>query len=308
MSFTQGLVLKLPGLEVTPDNIAVMSLDKLAPIGGWHVDGVLGNDVLREFTVRIDYAAKLMTLYRPDAYHVPDGAAVLPLAHGMFTHTVRVAATVTLPGLAPADILCAIDTGASSTTLNSPFVDSSGAIQAVGRTLSRPAYGAGDAHFDTLSARISGFKLGPYLLVNPVVGLSRAKDGVLASDDIQGILGNDVFQRFTLTLDYHDDQLILEPNAALGTPFLADASGLLIIATGDDLRSFEVTAVLPDSPGLEAGLQSGDVIEKIDGGPAARFRLSELKQMLTQDGHNHALTVRRGAQHLDVQLKLRRLI
>jgi hypothetical protein len=308
MSFADGQTLGLPGLDVTVDRMVVMDLDNLTPPAGWRIQGVLGNDVLRSFTVQIDYAAKMLTLYRAGAYRAPEHATVLPLSSAAFSGSVFVPATLTLPGQAPVDISLAIDTGASATDLNSPFVDSSGAIKAVGKTLSYLSRGAGAGSFETLMGRAAGLKLGPYLLVGPVLGLSRATAGALASNSFQGMLGNDVAQRFTLTLDYPDKQLILVPNADLGTPFRIDASGLILVAKGDDLRSFEVERVVPGSPALEAGVQAGDIVEAMDGGPVARYDLSDIKSVLREEGTSHRLTLRRGTQHLDVILKLRRLL
>jgi predicted aspartyl protease len=304
MSFADGQTLSLPGLDITVDRMVVMDLDGLAPVAGWRLQGLLGNDVLRSFTVQIDYAAKMLTLYRAGAYHAPEHATVLPLSDAPNSGSVLVPATLTLPGQAPVDISLAIDTGASATILNSPFVDSNGAIQAVGKTLSHPAYGAGKTKVDTLVGRIAGLKLGPYLLSDPVIGLSRATGGPLGSSDFQGELGNDVFERFTMTIDYPGKQLILVPNADLKSPFRADASGLTLLAKGVDLRSFEVQAVEAGSPASEAGMQAGDVIERMDGGPVARYDLGEIKLILREDGTTHTLTLRRGTQHLDVTLKL----
>jgi C-terminal processing protease CtpA/Prc len=134
------------------------------------------------------------------------------------------------------------------------------------------------------------------------------KDGVFAQSNFQGALGNDVLKRFTVTLDYPDKLLVLEPNADLKTPFRTDASGLTLLATGDDLRTYEVNTVAEGTPAADAGLKQGDVIEQVDGAPASRMSLGELKQLLIQDGRSLRLDVHRGTQHLDVTLKLRRLL
>ena len=300
--------LSLPGLDVVVDRMLVMDLNSIAAGTGWRIGGVLGNDALRSFTVQIDYAAKVLTLYRAGVYHAPALAASLPLSEASHGGTVTVPVTLTLPGQPPVDIRCAIDTGASVTILSSPFVDSSGAIQAVGKTQSHPSLGAGNARFDTLMGRISGLKVGPYRFADPVVGLSRATGGLLAGDEFQGILGNDVLERFTVTLDYPHNSLVLEPNASLAKPFHTDASGMVLIARGADLRSFEVIAVEPESPASHSGIQVGDIVERVDGGPAARYDLGAIKSLLSEEPKSHTLTLRRGAQHLDVTVTLRRLI
>lgn len=308
MSRAPDQVLRLPGLEVEEDGMVVMDLGHLAPIAGHRIDGVLGNDILSECAVRIDYAAGEISFYRPDAYSLPAQATTLPLSSKMFSNGVFVPVTLTLPGRAPEQLRFAIDSGASYSSLNSPYVDSSGAIQAVGKTMARQGYGAGSARIDFLVGRASGLALGPYLMVDPLLGLYRGKDGVFASDDFQGVLGNDVLKRFTVTLDYPDKKLVLEPNAGLKAPFRADASGLSLKATGDDFSDIEVTAVTPGTPAADAGMQEGDAIEAIDGEAAARHHLGNIKQMLTQDGKVVRLDVRRGGKQFHLTLKLRKLI
>jgi predicted aspartyl protease len=308
MSFAEGQTLGLAGLDIKVDRMVVMDLDNLTPTAGWRIQGVLGNDVLRSFTVQIDYKAKMLTLYRAGVYQVPEHAAVLPLSDAHESGSVLVQATLTLPGQAPTDIQLAIDSGASATALNSPFVASSGATKAMGKTISYPSHGAGTAGFETVMGRAAGLKIGPYLLVDPVLGLSGATAGALASYNFQGMIGNDIAQRFTMTIDYPGMRLILVPNADLGTPFRIDASGLMLTAQGDDLRSFKVERVVAGSPAADAGIQPGDIIETLDGGPAARYDLSDIKSVLREEGTSHRLTLRRGTQHLDVSLKLRRLL
>ena len=57
-----------------------------------------------------------------------------------------------------------------------------------------------------------------------------------------------------------------------------------------------------------AGLQADDLITAIDGQPAADFTEGHIEQMFTQDGHEFALTIKRGEKLLQARLKLRRLI
>ena len=308
MSNAPDQKLQLPGLQIEEDNLVVMDLGHLEPLTGHRIDGVLGNDVLSVCAVRIDYAAGEISFYRPDTYAPPAQAVTLPLAGKLFTKAVFVPVTLMLPGRAPEQLRFAIDSGASYSSLNSPYVDSSGAIQAVGKTMTRQAFGADKARIDFLVGRAAGLALGPYLMTAPVLQLYRGKGGVFASDDFQGVLGNDVLKRFTVTLDYPDKKLVIEPNAGFKAPFLADASGLTLKATGDDLHGVEVLAVDPQTPAAEAGMQPGDAIDAVGGTPVARLRLGDIKQTLTRDGKDVRLDVRRGGKRLQLTLKLRKLI
>ena len=308
MSNAPQQVLQLPGLTVQDDNVVMMDLDHLQPALGHRIAGVLGNDILSASITRIDYAAGEITFYRPDAYTPPAQATILPLSSNSSSSGIFVSVTLTLPGRKPDPINFAIDSGASYSSLNSPYVDSSGALQAVGKVMSRPAYGAGSARIDFPVGRASGLALGPYLMTGPVLGLYRGKDGVFASSDFQGVLGEDVLQRFTVTFDYAGKRMVLEPNAGLQAPFRVDASGMVIMAQGDDFRSFQVLALTPDSPATDAGVKEGDQIEQVDGTAASGMSLGDLKHKLSQDGQTLHLTVRRGDKHLDITLKLRKLV
>ena len=50
-------------------------------------------------------------------------------------------------------------------------------------------------------------------------------------------LGGTVLRRFKVIVDYPRQRVILEPNARLHDPFPADASGLVLTATGEEQDS-----------------------------------------------------------------------
>jgi hypothetical protein len=307
MSMAKDLRFELSGLEVPVDSVAVMSLDGLIAASGREVDGVLSVRALSGYIVKIDYAAKVVTLYDPATFHYSGNGATLPFTVSHESGSPIVDGTLFIPGRGPIEIRCAIDAGAKESVLTSPFVDAKGIIQAAGKTVHKPGFGI-DAGFDTLQSRLSGLKLGPYLLTDPVIDLFRAKQGALASSSIDANIGNDILGRFTMIIDYGHQQLILEPNAGLSKPFHADASGLSLVAKGSDLRTFEIIGIAADSPATEAGLQNGDIIETIDGQPATKFRSADIKDMFLDDGRTYRLKIRRGDVHLDIELKLRKLI
>ena len=85
-------------------------------------------------------------------------------------------------------------------------------------------------------------------------------------------------------------------------------SGVVLVARGANLKSFEVAAVTPHSPGSEAGLQKGDVIAGIDGQPAADLDLSGVRDLFRVFGHEYHLTVTRGDHTVEMKLKTKRLV
>ena len=85
-------------------------------------------------------------------------------------------------------------------------------------------------------------------------------------------------------------------------------SGTFLLARGDDFKLFQVWRVLANSPATDAGLAEGDVITSVDGKPAAKLTLEEVRGALRAGERQVELGIRRGEKTLTVRLKLRRLV
>lgn len=305
MGMATGVSFGIGDARVPTQAVAVLPLGGLAPVIGRPLAGIVGFDVISRFVVQIDYAARILTLYDPAVFHYAGKGAVLPFT--FLGNDLQLPVRVVLPGQAPIATVANLDTGANSSELSSHFVDQYDVLHAVGKTLEHPGYGLGGS-YESFDGRIAAIQVGPYTLKDPVVGLSRAKQGTLSRADLGINLGSDVLTRFTVTLDYARQQLILEPNSTLDAPFPTDASGLMVLAKGADFRTFEIISVLAGSAGSDAGLQKGDVIESVDGKPAAQWDRSELQALFMRDGRRCRLVIRRGNRDLDVELRLRKLL
>ena len=305
MGMARGVTFGIGGARIPTQVVAVLPLGGLAPVIGRPVMGIVGFDVIGRFVVRIDYAARMLTLYEPAAFHYAGHGTVLPFTFQ--GNDLQLPVSIELPGRMPIATVANLDTGANSSELSSHFVDANDVLKSIGKTLSRPSFGVGGSYAE-LDARISGVRIGPYELRDPVLGLSRAKEGTLSRADLGLNIGTDILSRFTVTLDYGHQQLMLEPNSRLDAPFRTDASGILFLAKGTDYRRFEIAGVLPDSPAADAGLMQGDVIVSVDGRPAADYTRDQLVELFKRDGRICHLTIGRGRVGLDVKLTLRQLL
>jgi S1-C subfamily serine protease len=102
--------------------------------------------------------------------------------------------------------------------------------------------------------------------------------------------------------------MILEPNAGLAERFEYDMSGVRLRAEGTGFKTLRVSGVVENSPATEAGVREGDVISAINGRPAAEFSLSQIRTMFMQEGKEFLLEIIRGAENMQLRLKLRRLV
>ena len=141
-----------------------------------------------------------------------------------------------------------------------------------------------------------------------MVALTSDTQGSFASKTLGVNLGANILKRFTVIIDYSHKQLILEPNAHLNDPFNADASGLVLKASGDNFKTFSVRALVPDSPAIEAGIQLGDRITAIDGEPLDKYALWQVQELLQKDGMVCQLSLERGDKKFTARLNLRSLL
>lgn len=299
--------LQLGDLALPDFPAALYPLQGLSEASGRLQRGLLGHDVLQRFTVEIDYRSRRVRLYDPARYrYVGPGTAVpfTPDADRPLLH-----ARIKIRGRRPIPARLLLDTGASGLCLilTAPFVELHGlagispAIEApIGTGL------AGELHGSIV--RLQELRLGDLSIRSPTTGLGGENKGFLGRTDIDGVIGNAVFENTRLIVDYAHRRVIVEPQADAGALCDYDRSGLRLIARGPGLRQLMVDYVVPRSPGADAGIRVGDELLLIDGQRAADAGLSDVRQALRAEGALRRLVLMRDADTVRVTLQLRRLL
>lgn len=258
------------------------------------VAGILGYDFLSRFVSRIDYEKSILTLFEPDS--VAETASIeAPLVHNVFTME------CVLDGQHSGIFL--IDTGAGNSLLQKEFSEESGLMENR-RMVEISIMGAGGEESAYLS-RFDSFEIGGFTIENPLFALSTTRQGIGAFTGISGIIGNDILQRFTVTLDYRNQRIGLEKNSLFDDPASKDRSGIMLVR--DATNRILIHRIVPGSPADEAGLLPGDILLSIDRRDAADFgnmedildlfRLSEETEM--------EIMIERKGERLRISLTLR---
>lgn len=303
LGLAKNVTLDLPGAQVPPGTVAVWDFSSILPMLGRPWDGLVGYDVISRLVVRVDYEHKQITFYDPKSF-VADGHVTV-LAVTFLGNLPLVHAKITIPGHAPVDAVCAIDSGADGFHLSTPFTNANHVVEAVPKKISGSSVGAGGESKE-FAGRIASLQLGPYVLREPVTAFSTdVKEGLLASSDIGALIGGEILKRFTVTFDLPHQRILLEANSHFAEPFSANQSGLSLLAEGADFRRFEVDHVEPGSPAELAGVQKGDVVIALSGQAASELDLEKIDQILQQSGHAVAITVQRDRQTLKMTVQLR---
>jgi hypothetical protein len=201
----ESLTLQVDGLTWRGQRAAIV------PIGyptRKHFAGLLGAQILKQYTVRFNFTGRTMSLLDPSTYKPPPDAILVPFELDEDLPIVHVTLDA---GSGPLDARLMVDTGAAAfVELNRPFVDAHGLLSVIPDAASseRPAALGGTAPFLYGTARRVVF--GGVTFDRPRIGLSRATSGSSSRAERDGILGNDLLQHFVVTVDYRRNRLVLE--------------------------------------------------------------------------------------------------
>ena len=292
---TDSVKVELFGVVAPIFSLLVLSEDVLNLSGyiGVPIHGILGSELFRSFVVTLHPEHSSMTLTVPAAYRAPRGRrwSSLPLSleknKAYFTAQVQLTDSLTLP------LKLVLDTGASHAL--SLELDSDprlvGPTQRLATDLGRGLTGTVRGYL----GRVPTLQLGRYTLRTVLASFPNSAD-VHGRVDVprNGNVGYELLKRFSLVIDYPHQRLLLRPNTSYLDNFEHDMCGLDLLATGPDLRRYQVLRVEPDSPAAVAGLQVNDELISINFLPANAFSLTQLGRMMhSQDGRVLFVVVRR---------------
>lgn len=287
--------------------VLAIPLGGLKPRFGHDIDGIIGADFIKQFVVEIDYSARVLRLLDKDKFTYFGSGEILPLTfiHGGYP---IIDAEAVVTGRPPVRGRFVLDFGSgASLALHTPFVREHNLPPPSQKTIRAMGGGGVGGKITGRSGRISELRIGRFRIDSPLTLFSEDRSGALASSEIQGNIGAMILSKFRALLDYGRDRIILEPNVSFKDPIAAASNGLKLIADGSDYKTFRVDELLEDSPAVEAGLQNDDVILGVDGRPAAELTLSSLHEILERPVP-HKLSIRRGAQTLQITLTPRKLV
>jgi hypothetical protein len=298
----RGAVVAFGGIsEPLPYAIPLLSLAESA---GDRFEVIIGYPFFASHCVEVDYGSRRLRILAPGADLGGSGTSV---AVRFVRNLPHIEAQVTIGGLTHA-VEAMVDTGASDSGVTGRFLAAHPlAVETTPRVLLAGGVG-GDSEGRWF--RAEGVEIGGVTLARPVLSATETAGGVKGSQATYDLsIGADLLRRFRVTFDYPRARLLLAPGADVEQPFEADKTGLRLHAQGEALRSFRVAGVLAGSAAADAGVEVGDVLETVDGAPASRFTLAELREVFrSARAAGWQLGIRRGERRLEVELTARSVI
>ncbi len=295
---TQLPAMEIGGLRFTEQTVIASSItDMVRRYTGISVAGILGSDFLNRFVAAIDYQERNMTLFEPDSFEQEEAGAELeaPLAQGILS------------------IVCAVedscrgrflvDTGSNRSILQHSFAEKYDLLEGR-KSVKVPVIGAGGETFANL-CRFESIKVGENRIDQPLLFVAPPGGGIAAFEDISGVLGNDILDKFHLTLDYPGRRVFLKKNSSFLSSARRDKSGLLLAAAPSG--SYYIHYVISGSPAFEAGIRTGDRIISLGGKAIQSFSsIDDITLMLSgREGEDLEIIVERNGERKRFRLILK---
>ena len=290
------------GVEIAGQKLAVLALNRFVAPFLWHdAAGVLGYDFISRFVMEIDYDKGTLTLHDPKTFKYTGKGTAVPITLAGTMPVVK----ATIDGQYEGHFR--LDVGSGSTVdLHGPYVKKHGLREKLGKSIAVMAGGFGGT-FTSHLGRMKSMEIGPYSWKDPLVILSGAERGGLASEDYAGNIGNEIFERFKCTFDYEHRTLYLEPGTRYAKADRFSRAGVQLARFGDAVMAMQV---LPGSAAEAAGIKEGDEVVALDGKPILSWTQDSITEMFENGavGEKHAFELLRDGKKRKVTMKLKEMI
>ncbi|HXO87837.1 MAG TPA: PDZ domain-containing protein [Candidatus Acidoferrales bacterium] len=298
-------VLNLTDVDFSLAQLGSQTNNDFGPRLGRGYEGTIGNDMLSGAVIEIDYGRQTVRLYDPASYHYKGAGKGFPLTMRDGMPAVR--AKVDVAGRKSGEALFVINTALDVPLLISDrFANQRHFFSSHLKTvpLASGELGVGGK---AVLGRVEYFEIGPYQIQAPLAAFA---EGPLPGDDSQiaGEIGGGMLRRFTVTLDYASHLAYFDGNSEIHADDHEDMSGISIAATGPGWRTLEVVQVRPGSPGADAGVQKGDLIEGVDDEAAADISVTSARELFRNVGHRYKLLINRDGKTMTINVTMHRAL
>ncbi|MBC8145887.1 MAG: aspartyl protease family protein, partial [bacterium] len=207
------------------------------------VDGIIGQDILRDFVVTIDVAKNVVTLSELPRESPPIDDNAIRLDEN--------ACPVEVNGVMG---LATIDTGAFLPTLHTWFAREALASDVASAPAGMANFGIGPRGSATADVVCREIRLGIHSLTNVPARASVAESGPMSRRERLGNIGGMIWSRFRMTLDLANECMWLEPNESFDEPFDYHPTGVRL-GLKDSVAV--VMGLVPESCAVLGGLEVG---------------------------------------------------
>lgn len=298
VKFVRNLTLHLPRLHVEHLDFHINDYEILTSVYGMRIDGIIGYSFFNRYIVKINYDNNLIEVWEPGTIKYPKrGFLLKPILNSIpiFEATVKDEHTV--------DGRFYFDTGAGlSILMSEDFANDSSVIKKNKKRFLTQAEGVG-GKTPMYVTTVKRVRFGPYTFKKVPAHIFKDEYNVTAYPVLGGLIGNDLFRRFNLIINYGLKEIFLSPNTHYNEAFDYSYTGMGIYFVNGDIL---IEDVIADSPADKAGLKVGDKIMSI--GNNFSNNIQVFKNMLQTPGSRLKMIIIRDNEAMQIILRVKSIL
>ena len=238
---------------------------KLKPILGDFSDGIIGLEYFDQSVLEINYEKEYMRIFSDiDSINLSDYCKIDLLKDGNRLYIplkVKINDSLEISGNYQ------LDFGAGGAIgLTSSATKKFNLIESI--DIKTPYYskyagvGGESSRFDFMAA---GLQIGDFAFNNVCMNFSIDKSGAMASDKHFGLLGNGIYERFHVYIDFINNTLYIKPNSKYSEPFEFSRLGFSYVDRNQTMKAWIVTGLYSACNAEKQGLKIDDKIIAVNG-------------------------------------------
>ena len=268
--FCKNINLNFDTIVFKKDLVPVLPLNKLlGPALGHRADGIIGSDLFDDYIMEINYEHNYIILHRFELLDTQffSGYTKMPYADGL---KIKIGLNDTLF----IEEKFGLDMGMAATlAINANTIDKNNLtnkISPLSFYISGRDIGGKTEEYHY---RASYIKIDTFIIYKPIISFDKiikktTKDtikGGYRKGEEAGLVGNGLFTRFNIIMDFKHHFIYLKPNSKFNKPFGYTTTGFFVDDRRNDLNGYEISYILQSSPAQSANLRVGDLIIEVNG-------------------------------------------
>ena len=278
---------------------------KLTDINGENIAGIIGNDFVKNQLLAIDN--ERLTLRIDTVINQNNYESIIPFEYIggriYFNVDLKLAENKTITAKLLMDLGCS-----DAIILNSPYFTTLREKNILPKRIVDYTILYGGALGGNINGgdfRVISVKLGDDIIDNPIISFSKDTLGAFSKTNYDGLLGNEILDRYNYAIDYRNQKLYLTKNSKSKKPFKSTLTGFYAMKTKNNAI---VMSIYYQSDAYKNGIQLGDTIISINDKMVQNLTDKKFYDELTGEGKKVKLTVLRGNKQSDFTFELKHLL
>jgi len=294
-------IIKLRDLKIDKMMVAVMDQKRDSSL--FHNTGVIGNALLLNHVVEIDFNSSEFKLYDSEGFTVDDSWEEITIDIEKNLPVLRT--TINIDGKKRIPVKLIVDTGGRGGLMLT--TDSKAKLTLPDNSIYKlSGTGLRGAVYGNHS-RIAKTKFGSYTIKKELASwISISEAPILEDLSGDGVIGIDFLRRFNIIFDYYNHRILIKPNKYLNKFSDINMAGLSIIEMGSGERI--IFHVIRGSQAYKKRIKKGDELLKINGKLINSLNIFEVEQLFKNNRKKIWIEYLRAGKTKKTVLKLKRIL